>query len=290
MTTPEMKRGWAASRQAIEEQKAAAKNNAFDFYLKNGAGADIIFLDDDPIIAKKHTIPAGAKRYLNFLCLGEGCPGCEAGNRPATVGFFTVLLLTHVPAVDEPKWDSEHDWDLIEDADEIRTKDGNLIKNPVRLLTAKQGTLGILDRQFDKRDGLVGARFQVFRTHDSKSPNVGDQWDFDTKYTEEQIAILNPNAEPLDYDKALPILSADEISRQLNGVAAGSGNSGGGSRGGFGINRSSRDKEPAEAEPAAAEPAEAEEEADEKEERPASRRRAAAQSDESERSGRRMRW
>lgn len=222
------RRGWDEAQSTIEAAKVNAKKwGTREFNLKNDSMADIVFLDgDDPLGAPYHTIYTPSRGYSKFLCLGKDCPACEAGYRPSDVWFFTVMHLTHLPTVDAPDFDNDDHWELLDGAEEQVSKSGDLYRNPVRLLVAKRGTMEILMRQKDRRDGLTFARYHVERTGDPTSPAVGDIWEFETKYDEDAIAILNPEAAVLDYEEVVTSLTAEEIEAELVGHAPPQNNNG----------------------------------------------------------------
>lgn len=224
-TSPLMAGGFNKANEVLEQVKASQKNLAFEFYLKKNTSANVVLLDDQPQrSAFLHTMKAGAK-YASFVCLGadNGCPGCVAGDRPMFVSYFTVMLLTHLPAVDEPSWDRDKDWELIKGATEITTRAGAVVRNPIQVLVAKRPTIETLSRIHDKKGGLKGWLFDVQRTGDDKSARVGDFWLPEKQYGDEQLAILNPKYEPLDWEAVLPIFPPEEISRLLAGGGAPSG-------------------------------------------------------------------
>lgn len=221
------RRGWGEADDAIERYQASIKSNAFDFYLKPGGSADIVFLDDEPVIRYLHAVkkdPDRKSRAFEFFCLeSDDCPGCKLGNRAAPVGLFTMLELTHLPArkVKNPDPENDDDWELIKGAREIKTRDGGIVRNPVRLLVAKRDTLMKLSKFHERRDGLLYWRYHIERSEDDKSPKVGDFWDSETLYEEEQVKMLNPDAAPLDYEKVEFARSADEIVAELRGARNG---------------------------------------------------------------------
>lgn len=220
MTSPLLPGGFGMANEMLEQVKASQKNLAFEFYLKKNASANVILLDDEPQrSAFLHTMKVGANRYASFVCLGadEGCPGCAAGDRPMLVSYFSVMLLTHLPTVDEPSFDRDGDWELMKGATEIKTKAGAIVRNPIQVLVAKRPTIEKLSRIHDKKGGLKGWLFDVQRTNDEKSARVGDLWLPEKQYSDEQIAILNPKYEPLNWEEVLPIYPAEEIKRLLAG-------------------------------------------------------------------------
>lgn len=224
--------GFEVANKAIEEAKAnnPNANTAFRFRLGNKESAFVIFLEDEPaLVAEEHSLYVN-KRVYNLVCPGDGCPLCAAGGdsaRKSVVGYFSVIRVTATPKedVDEPRYPDpnnlddaswEEDWNIRE---EIRRSkgEGALVLNPVQLLPAKSGTLGILGRQAEKRGGLAGALYEVARGPDSKSPAVGDNWDFESKLDADMVTMLNPEAEPLNYEEALDIRTIEQLNEFANG-------------------------------------------------------------------------
>jgi hypothetical protein len=122
--------------------------------------------------------------------------------KPYYVGFFTVLDLSQ-----------------IERLDAVLDK-GKPISGCRRMLyPAKRSTLQTLKRHAEKKGGLRGCIYDVFRGTD-KSPNVGDDFQFVLRLTDEQIERLFPDDfQPFDYRAVLKPKSDDEIKALLNNRA-----------------------------------------------------------------------
>jgi hypothetical protein len=226
MSTPPINiaRGWDASDEAFSSMQQGTKNSTFMFKLAPGTKEDIIFLDDLPYTVEYHdNLKAnrnGRDFYPSTVCLGPDCPLCAAGYRASRVAFFTVMHLTHLPTVDSPDWENPDHWSLIPGATENRARDGRVFKNDIRLLGAKKIPYEAIKYQAQKRDGILHGRFEAIRPDDKQSSSVGTQFDFDKKYTLEQVLILNPNAAAIDYETAIPRMTLEEIRALLPTLVA----------------------------------------------------------------------
>lgn len=80
------------------------------------------------------------------------------------------------------------------------------------LLPAKRKLLPVLKRHADKRGGLRGCVYTVYRG-DPKSASTGDDWQFETKLTEDQMKALFPTdgGVPMEYAKILAPLPEEEV-------------------------------------------------------------------------------
>jgi hypothetical protein len=104
-----------------------------------------------------------------FVCTGkiEPCPICATGDDASHVAVLTII-----------------------DHREVKSKDGKkTYKDQKRLFVAKHGTYLYLRTMAEKRGGLAGCTFDVFRSTD-KDPNVGDKFDFIEKNEPAQLAQL----------------------------------------------------------------------------------------------------
>lgn len=207
--------------QEADDSRNPKFGGAFRFYLKKGTSAHVVMLEDDPqAVLYEHTMRFGGN-FDNFLCLGPGCPACASGDRPSLTSYFTVMLMTAVPTVDAPRYPNpeqpdnrewEPDWEVRND---VRRKSGALVLNPIQLLPAKRGTAGILRRQWEKRDGLIGALFEVSRSNERTSPAVGSIWDFEKKYDADELNILHPDWKPIDVTEELKAYNEEDLKALL---------------------------------------------------------------------------
>lgn len=161
----------ADAEKAVTEKRRAEQNKMFRFFLKKKGEGKVLFVDGDLGPQGYLTPPRFYEHFVNFngdwvniVCpqqtnpaADDKCPICEGRDRPSLVSLFTVIDL--VP---------------------YTTKDGRVIPFTRKLLVAKPTTFELLNKLAVKRQGLVGAIFDVSRIND-KAPAVGDVYDFTEK-------------------------------------------------------------------------------------------------------------
>lgn len=201
------KKGLAAHAEIKKEDEAAESakllgNRMFRFWMNQGEERKITFLDGelddngllDILSYKEHGLKVNG-RFTQFVCLEDitgVCPICESGDRASLVGVFTVI--DHTPY-------------QIQKGE----KAGQVVKDQRKLFVAKRGTLKILQKTAQKRDGLAGCTFDVNRTGD-KSPQVGDMFEFIEKRSlPELVKAYGEAAQPADYQKEVPYHPAEEL-------------------------------------------------------------------------------
>jgi len=204
-----IKRGKAAQQEMAKQQakaEQASKDKAFRFYLPTGADTSVTFIDGDlndegildiPMF-HEHQVHMNGHWRNWFVCVQdeESCPLCEGGDEPALVGALTII--------DHSEW---------------KDKQGNEHKDERKLFIAKFSTIQKLQNMATKRKGLAGCTFDVFRSSDSKSPNVGDQFDFTEKHTKGGLKKkFKDAAEAYDYEEVLTYLPAAELRKLGFGV------------------------------------------------------------------------
>jgi len=170
---PKAPPGAFAALDAIEPRVAGSKsgrtNGAGRFFVKAGETKRMIFLTDDPPIIEEHTLKLDGKCEHHFTCLknlGETCPLCEAGDPPATVGFFAVI-----------------------DRSAYTTTDGIEAKDRVVVLAAKFGSLKLFKKFSRKYQGLVGSEFEVDRTTGWES-KIGDSYTRELRHTTAELEVM----------------------------------------------------------------------------------------------------
>ena len=199
-----IKRGREAKKQWSEQNKKdedKRKNLSFRFFLPRGKAATMTFLDgkitDEGILDcpmyYEHQLHLNGNWKNWFVCVGteESCPICEGGKEPAYVMALSVI--------DHSKFKSK--------------KDGKEYKNQRRLFVFKRDTLKLLISLAKMQGGnLAGLTFNVSRSDEERSANVGDDFDFQGKSS---MAALQKRygeeANPYDYEKALPYVNAAEL-------------------------------------------------------------------------------
>lgn len=202
----------AAAAAAMEAQKAkqeqAQKGKAFRFFIPTDTETAVTFLDgdlnDENIIDipmyYEHQVHQGGHWRNWYVCLSEeeSCPLCEGGDDPSLVGALTII--------DHTEW---------------KDKQGNMHKDERKLFIAKYGTIQTLQKMAEKRGGLAGCTFDVYRGSDKKSPNVGDTFDFTEKHTAKGMEKkYGEQAAPFDYEEVLPYVPAPQLRKMGFGVTA----------------------------------------------------------------------
>jgi hypothetical protein len=143
------------------------------FYMKPGADATIIFLDgdnseDEPIgNYKEHQFESTSGRWPNFQsCTGAagGCVFCKAGVRAYDAWPFSIIQI-------KPTWTD---------------RDGNEHKNQRKLLIAKKESMQRLLRQIEKREGLAGSVWNIYRSN-QRAYTIGDDWEFVEKIGDDDM-------------------------------------------------------------------------------------------------------
>jgi hypothetical protein len=150
------------------------------FFLKAGEAKRIVFLDDEPFCFDEHnpTIDGDWRNWLTCLqSTYDDVVCCEklgAKSRYRT-GYYTV--------VDCSEWTNKNT--------------GVVHQFEVKLFQAKVKTLKNLQVIKEKRGGLAGKMFESRRV-DSKSPNVGEMFDFEREVDlEKMFEVANQWGKPL---------------------------------------------------------------------------------------------
>ena len=235
MTVSWMKKG--ADSVLVAKQEAVAQeirkeeaSGMYRFWLNIGEMCKITFVDGDldekgflvPGRFYEHHLMLNGQWGNNFVCpektapqLGEHCPICATGDRPALLSVFTII--DHRQGVSKAK--------------------GTPYKDTPKLFVAGTQTMEILNKIAVKRGGLAGATFEVSRTGE-KSPRVGTMFDFEGKtpieelvkqYTKEEV---NPqtNKKELksyfvvaDYEKEIIFRTGEQLAALGFGAAPVSG-------------------------------------------------------------------
>jgi hypothetical protein len=198
--------------RAEAEQRAAERNKMWRYWMKEKEDATIVFLDGDLVDSGseegkldvhpfyEHTVKHKGE-WMNIVCAeesGDICPLCEADDKRSLVAAFTVI-----------------------DTRKIQGRN-KVYENEPKLFIAKQRTITQLQKIATKRGGLRGCVFEVSRS-DERAARVGDQFDFEGKLSEEELA-ENFGAEhifPADYSKEITLRTADDIHELLQGTLTG---------------------------------------------------------------------
>ena len=202
--------GHEEAEEHIKEREQKRSNWVSRLYLPVGATANVTIVDNDlevdartgkkpPILYYEHQYYLNGRWGNFFTCSGRGCKMCKNGNRASFVGAYSIIH--------HDRWED---------------KQGNVHENEMILLVVKSFGIKELARQSKKRNGLLGAQFEVARTGD-KQPNSGGVFEFEgkvetVKYLQETIPI--DNITPVDYMKVLAPKSDEEIMKILGAEKA----------------------------------------------------------------------
>lgn len=116
------------------------------------------------------------------------CPLCKSGDKPYLAAAYTII--------DHSEWTG---------------KDGREHKDELKLYIVKSKVLKVLRRAAAKKGGLRGWRTEVMRTSD-KSPNTGDQFDFENKVE------LPEDIQPFDYLELLAPKTTAELEEVIGDI------------------------------------------------------------------------
>lgn len=207
-----------AEMEKYEKEVALAQEQnkrMWRFWIPEGEEARITFVDGnidqegniDFFMYYEHNLMLNGKWGNFFVCTKdvEPCPICEAGDKSAFVGVFTVI-----------------------DHREFKAKDGKIYKDSPRLFVAKKDTIKTLQMLGAKRGGLAGCTFDVARTGE-KSASVGSMFDFQEKNSIEdlQAKYQRKNADgkmetffvPADYEKECNYMTAEQLREAIPSLA-----------------------------------------------------------------------
>lgn len=201
-----LKTGKAAQKaQAAEEKKQEARQNEVRrFWLNAGQDGQVTFLSGD-IVDGVLEAPMWYEHnlYLNgnwgnfVVCISEEepCPMCEGGSTSNLMAGFTII--DHTPY----------------EVKKGKNK-GKVYKNQIKILVCYQKTYKLLQKLAIKRDGLVGATFDVSRT-DKNAVRVGDVFDYVGKTDLEELQVQygskDTKIEAIDFSKILTYMTRDEL-------------------------------------------------------------------------------
>lgn len=168
----------------IEMPRSQSQRNIRFWVNKGHANArSIIFLTEKPIVLYEHQFQLGGSYYNWLTCLrplGLACPFCDANKNRYRAAIWTIL-----------------DVDGYVDSNSVEHK------NIKRLFVAKSKTYQrvklLAERRAEKGESLKGAKYHVTRTESDKSPNVGDDFEFEGMVDLSQFE----DAEPMKYEELL---------------------------------------------------------------------------------------
>jgi len=175
-------KGDAPDRQKFIEE--AYTPDVWEFWLKKGETAEIVFLDDDRFGVYRHVMPLDG-RYEKFTCNGEDCILCGMGKSRSYFEYYNII-----------------------DLRTYKNRDGKDVTMTRRALAAGKDLAAMLQLRRSERGGsLAGKKFKVTRMGE-KSPSAGN----DYQYLKDVDLSKVPNdIKPYDWVKVLRPLPAGQI-------------------------------------------------------------------------------
>lgn len=177
------KKGYDSVRDEKERQDQIRENagkRLFRFFLqKDGDEALVRFLTEEPITFYEHMISRG-NRYDPYICIGDGCPHCDNGDRPSFKGAF--LLYDKRPYEYTDKSGKQHKGD-----------------GQIRLYVQGTRVLSQLDR-LSSRYGLIGRDYIISRSGSGTATSYMFERDKEYKLSEKEIRDALPEKLREEFD------------------------------------------------------------------------------------------
>lgn len=166
----------AKQEEAASEARKEEMGKMWRFFLKKGETAAITFVDGAlnekglfvPTRFYEHDWPIQNRPHY-FVCPeqtnpegGDKCPICATGKYPYLAAVFTII--------DHRQFTSTK-----------QGSEGKVFKDRPRLLVAKPKTVEMLTLEAQKRGGLEGCLFDVYRSTDQTAAAVGSTFSFTSK-------------------------------------------------------------------------------------------------------------
>lgn len=159
----------ALNKQKAEQRKAAG-NAPFRFYVKVGETSNIIITDDAPdFFMYEHALKDAEGRWGRLFtgCVKtfDSCPVCESTGRESYYAMFLSVI----------------------DFTPFTTRDGDTVEFSRKLMVVKPAQQKKFLRFYAKEGTLRGASFDMTRDGD-KDPSIGNDIDFVEFVSEEELA------------------------------------------------------------------------------------------------------
>jgi hypothetical protein len=205
-------KGFKHASRKFDEAEASQRTFVPRFFMKTKEKARVVFLDAEPHTVLEHVIPdgvnqrTGKRKFRNITSPKTwdneaDDPLVDAGNKPATVWYFTIL-----------------------DGRQRETRDGKKVKWEKKIIGFKMQAYDILRRRLarikKRSGGKKGLRFAVFecrRGSSDREPSTGIDWEFIGHLPRAKIARMAKMAdreatiEPIDFDDVLGLIPAKEL-------------------------------------------------------------------------------
>ncbi len=207
-------KGFQHAKRKYEEAEANVRTYINRFFMKTKEKTRVIFLDAEPHTVLEHVLPdgmnqrTGKRKFRNITSPKTWDneaedPIVDAGNKPATVWYFTIL-----------------------DGRKRENRDGKTIKWEKKIIGFKMQAYDIIRRRLarikKRSKGKKGLRFAVFecrRGSSDREPSTGIDWEYIGHYDRAKIAKLAKMAdreatiEPIDFDDVLGLSRTNHLER-----------------------------------------------------------------------------
>lgn len=200
--------GFAVSRELAQQNKKIKEmyeHRPPEFFLKEGTEANIILIDIEPFFMYRHSTFINGK-VKHYPCLKDStehfCPACRSLDQNST---FTMM----VGCIDLRPY---------------KDKDGKVTKFSRRIMAVKQSMHPAYERLFKGNgNSFRGIELGIYRDG-PKDPSTGNQIEKQGVLTDKQLlATYAKLADPIDYDKAFPLVTPEELERMLAHQPSGGG-------------------------------------------------------------------
>jgi len=205
-------KGFRHAKRKYDEAEASQRTFVPRFFMRTKEKARVIFLDSEPHTVLEHVIPdginqrTGKRKFRNITSpktwdSEADDPLVDAGNKPATVWYFTIL-----------------------DGRQRETRDGKKVRWEKKIIGFKMQAYDILRRRLarikKRSGGKKGLRFAVFecrRGSSDREPSTGIDWEYIGHHNRAKVAKLakmgnrEATIESIDFDDVLGLLPAKEL-------------------------------------------------------------------------------
>ena len=200
--------GYEGMREENDRIQRAIKNRGKEMigrlYVKRDptVSRSVLMLQDKPVVLTEHQVKIDGDWRNWFPCLQRhderGCPLCDPviENRAYKAGLFAGVELCS-----------------------YTRRDNTVVRNPRTIITAKTERSMFFDKKNTDKGGLRGTEWKVSRLSE-KAPSIGDDWEFQRKWTEEEILreLGEEKAKPFDWASYLKLPTYDELDRIANSI------------------------------------------------------------------------
>lgn len=190
----------ASANEDKDFKEQGMKPQIWEFWLKPGESADIVFTDDEPVAVWQHIHKVGEKKFLKTTCPMQGCVDCAERKPKIFLQYYNIL-----------------------DLREYTTKKGEVRPFTKKAIPIPKEIAELLARRRQASGGsLKGKVVSVTRdnvkTADGKNKTPACGNDFLVK-GEFDLKKIPPEIKPYDFVKALAPLSTADRNLLLRGAS-----------------------------------------------------------------------